>query len=79
MMTICGALVVPTGWLPKSTLIGERPTNVPTPINETVCGLSIALSVTLMVPVIVPNACGLKNTRLVQFAPTGRLDGQVFV
>jgi hypothetical protein len=41
---------------------------MPTPVNEAVCGLLLALSVTVKVPVRVPVAVGLKVTLIVQLA-----------
>ena len=41
---------------------------MPTPVNEAVCGLLLALSVTVNVPVRAPVAVGLKVTLIVQLA-----------
>src|SRR5205823_2776797 len=52
-VTVIGALVVASSWLPKSRLMGANPTAgaVPFPLSATVCGLPLALSVTNSVPV----------------------------
>ena len=53
-VTVWAALVVPTDWLPKARLVGERPStgaaaavSVPVPERVTFCGLPRALSVML--------------------------------
>jgi hypothetical protein len=51
----------------------------PVPLRATLCGLPIALSEMLMVPVLVPLATGLKVTEIVQLAPTLTLVPQVLV
>ena len=50
-VTVCAVLVVPTNWLPKARLVGERPStaavaavSVPVPERVTFCGLPLALS-----------------------------------
>jgi hypothetical protein len=50
----------------------------PVPVNETVCGLPAALSVTVSVPVRVPACVGV-NTTLMLHDPGGRLAPQLFV
>ena len=54
-------------------------TEVPVPLNATVCGESVALSVTLTVPARVPAAVGVKVMEIVQLAAAVRLAPQVFV
>src|SRR6202142_3555752 len=49
---------------------GEHLPAVPSPLRETVCGLSVALSVTLTTAVRVPDAEGLNVTLMLQFAPS---------
>lgn len=75
------ALVVFTVWLPKLKLVGDSATVLvaPVPVMVTVCGLLAALSVTTTVPVKVPVAVGVKNTLIVQFAPTATEVPQVLV
>jgi len=75
-VTVCAPLVVPTGWLPKPRLVGERLTtgavaavDVPVPERLTVCGLPLALSVMLTEAVRLPLAGGVKVTLIVQWAP----------
>lgn len=49
----------------------ERKTYLPVPVRLEVCGLPVALSATLSVPVRVPTAVGVNTTLIVQvdFAP----------
>ena len=54
----------------------------PVPVKLTVCGLPLALSVIVRVPVRVPEAVGVKVTLMLQFAPAARLEvlaGQLLV
>jgi hypothetical protein len=69
--TVCAALVVPTSWPANVKLEGERPARGPTPVPArlTVRGLFQALSVTVMVPVRLPIAVGVKVTEMLQVAP----------
>ena len=75
----CAGLVVPTVWLPKFTLPGDKLTMVPVPVKLTVCGLPVALSVIVRVALTVPLATGVKETEIVQLAPAATLDPQVLV
>lgn len=52
---------------------------VPVPVRVTVCGLLIALSAMLRVPVAAPNATGVKVTPTRQFAPAAMLIPQVLL
>lgn len=59
-----GAVLVPMGVSPKSMVDGKSETMgagfaVPVPVRATVCGLSVALSVMVMVPVRSPTAVGV--------------------
>src|SRR5271167_3123977 len=60
----CGGLVVPTVWVGKLRLLGEKETAevIPAPFSETVCGLSRALSVTITDPLSAPSTPGAKVT-----------------
>jgi hypothetical protein len=80
-VTDCAALVVPTAWLLKVKLVGETLTAgaVPVPVNETVCGLLLALSVTEIDPVRDPVAVGAKVTEIVQVPATATDEPQVLV
>jgi hypothetical protein len=51
----------------------------PNPVRLIIWGLVLALSVTVTVPVLVPNVIGVKLTVITQFAPGARLLGQVLV
>jgi len=59
-MTVLGALLVPTFWLPKARAVGDRPTMVPVPFNSVVW--VAALLTTLNVPARAPTAVGVKRT-----------------
>ena len=51
----------------------------PVPVRVTVCGLPVALSVTVMVPGWLPVAVGVKVTVMVQLAPAATEVPQVLV
>ena len=58
--------------MPKLRLVGEKlipGAVVPVPVRATVCGLPVALSVTVIDPLRAPPAVGVKITEMVQFAP----------
>ena len=80
---VCAALVVPTVWLAKVRLVGDKlivgVAATAVPLSDTACGLAAALSVNVIDPVSVPAAVGVKVTEIVQLAPAGRLDGQAVV
>jgi hypothetical protein len=80
-VTLWAAPVVPTTWLPKMSVAGERPTAGATPVPErlTTCGLPGASSVMLTAPVRVPVVVGVKVTLIVQFAPAAKFAPQVLV
>jgi len=61
--------------------VGTRLTagNPPVPVRLTVCGLPLALSVTVSAPVRVPVAVGVNVTLIVQLAPAATLDPQLLV
>jgi len=65
----------------KVRLAGDNVTEgaVPLPLNDTLCGLPLALSVMVIAPLRVPTAVGVNITEIVQLAPTLRLFPQVFV
>ena len=73
-VTVCAALVVPTFWFPKLTLVGLRLTMgagvTPVPLSPAPCGLFVALSITEIVAVRLPVAVGRKSTWIVHDAPT---------
>ena len=81
-VTVCAALVVPTVWLANVRLVEDKLTTgiaTAVPVSETACGLEAALSVSVIAPVSVPAAVGLKVTEIVQLAFTARLVPQVLV
>ena len=63
--------MVPTFWLANVSDVGESvaPGATPVPLRLAVCGLPLALSVTVKVPVLVPVAAGRKVTLIVHWAP----------
>src|SRR5438270_8631524 len=67
-VTVIGALVVVSSWLPKSRLVGANPTPgpVPFPLSATVCGLPAALSPSDSARVHARNTDGAKATLSVQ-------------
>src|SRR5437667_108226 len=71
-VTVIGALVVASGWLPKSRLVGANPTPgaVPFPLRENICGLPPASSASDSVPVCSPEAVGVKAACLGQVPPS---------
>src|SRR5437867_1489177 len=78
-VTVIGALVVASSWLPKSRLVGANPTPgaVPFPLSVMICGLPPASSASDSVPVRAPEAVGVKVTLMVQFAPAAKVAGLV--
>jgi hypothetical protein len=73
-VTTCAGLDVPDVCVPKATVAGDKLTMVQVPVREIACGLPDALSATMIDPVIVPFAAGLKETEIVQLAPEARVD-----
>lgn len=72
-VTVFAALVEFTAWLPKATPVLGLGLKVmagwvPVPVRPSVCGLLLALSLTLMVALRAPVAVGLKVTLMVQLA-----------
>jgi hypothetical protein len=57
------------------TAIEERVAPTPVPLRLTVWGVFTALSVTVMVPVRVPEAVGVKLMVILQLAPAPSVDG----
>jgi hypothetical protein len=79
-VTVSAALVVVTAWLPKARVAGLTVTGTtPFPVSETVCGLLLAPSVTVSVPVRLPVVVGVKVTLIVQFEFAASDVPQVFV
>ena len=58
-----------------ATEIETKPVRVPVPDRLTVCGLVLALSVTLRVPVRVPRFVGVNATEIVQLAAAANVFG----
>jgi len=85
-VALCAVLLLPTAWLPKARLVGERPAtgagvavSVPVPDRLIVCGLPLALSVMRTEAVRLPLAEGLNVTLMVQLAPAATELPQVLV
>jgi len=55
--------------------IETKPARVPEPDRPTVCGLVLALSVKVKVPVRAPKAVGVNVTEIVQVAPAANVLG----
>ena len=72
-MAVCPAVTVAVGEPDEAT---EK--SCPVPLSVTVCGLSAALSVIVMVPVRAPLAAGSKNTPIAQLDPGATLFPQEF-
>ena len=66
-------LVVRIVWFGKVRLVGENVTagDTPTPVSDSVCGLTGALSVMLTAAVLVPVEEGVKVTVMLQLLPAG--------
>ena len=83
-VTVCAALGVPTAWLPKARLEGEKfatgpDAGMPVPVRLITCEPPEALSVRVIAPVRVPVAVGVKVTLMVQPAPAATELPHVFV
>jgi hypothetical protein len=79
-VTESGLLVVPTVRLVNVSLVTDRVTALtPVPLSAMVCGLLLALSVTVTVPLSAPVTAGLKVTEIVQLFPAETELRQVFV
>ena len=78
-------LVVLSARLGKVRLVGDKltagavPDDAPVPVRLTVCGLPLALSVTLIVPVWVPVAVGVNVTLIVHLPPAATEEPHVLV
>jgi hypothetical protein len=84
--TVWAALVLPTVSAANVRLVGESVTAgavttgaSPVPVNNTVCGEPIALSVTLTVPVLLPAAVGVNVTESMQDPPPAMLVPQLWL
>lgn len=78
----CGLLAAPTSCVVNVRLLGVRvtpPALVPLPVRLTVCGLLLALSAMLTVPVRVPVVVGMNVTLIVQLPLGGTVPGQLLV
>src|SRR5438094_4289047 len=81
MVIVCGALVVPTSWLPKPRLVAESTAVGPVAVPDrlTTFGLLGALLVRVRLPLREPRSVGVKVTLIVQFAPTATAAPQLLV
>ena len=74
------ALVIATAWLPNDKLAGETVAcTTPVPDKAAFCGLLLALSVIVSVPVRLPVPVGVKITLIVHFVPAARETPHVVV
>jgi hypothetical protein len=75
MVTVCEALTVPSNCLPKLSDEAERVNGgaTPFPLKAAVCGLLVALSVTVNAPVRVPVVEGVNVTLTLQDPAAGTL------
>jgi hypothetical protein len=78
-VTGCDALVVPTATPENVRLLVEREAPEAVPVKVTVCGLPLALSVMVRVPLTVPGAVGVNVTLIAQEAPAAMPVPQVLV
>lgn len=58
------------------TVMADNPDSVPVPLKAADCGLFVALSTTVSVPVRSPNAVGVKVMKTVQVPSFGRVLGR---
>jgi hypothetical protein len=80
-VTCWAELAVPTFWFPKLRLGCEKLTMgpKPVPVSETLCGLPLALSVTVSDALTVTGDEGVNVTLIVQPVPAARVVPQLFV
>src|SRR5713101_6587422 len=79
-VTAWAPLVVPTFWPLYVSEVGARlGSAVPVPDRLAVCGLLVASSVTVNVPLRLPVAVGVKVTLIVEFAPAATDAPQLLV
>jgi hypothetical protein len=76
-VTVCAALVVPTAWLLNVNEVGAIPiaTATPVPVSVTVCGLPVALSVNVIVPLRTPADVGVNEIWNVHAGPPAAMLG----
>jgi hypothetical protein len=75
-LTFFAVLVVVGTWLPNVRLAGDKVTGkIPVPLNEATWGEFEALSLTLTVPVRLPETVGVKVTEIVQLPPATSVFG----
>jgi hypothetical protein len=74
-----GTLEAPIAMPEKVRLLTESEALEPVPVKLTVCGLPLALSVMVSMPVRVPLAVGVKVTLMLQTPPAAKLVPQVLV
>src|SRR5207248_408564 len=78
-VTVIGAMVIASSWLPKSRTVGANPTAgaVPFPLSATVCRLPPALSITTLSLHDALPIFGVKVTLMEQLAPAAKVAGLV--
>ena len=76
MVILEAVLFLPITWFPNDTVEGVAVTAAtPVPLKPAVCGLLLALSVTVSVAEAGPRAVGVKVIEIVQLAPAASFDG----
>lgn len=79
-VTVCAAVVVPTVALPKGSVPGESVTGeTAVPVRLTSCGEFVAVSFTVIAPVMLPTAVGANVDVMAHDAPAASEVPQVFV
>jgi hypothetical protein len=79
-VTVFAELANPTTWFPNDSVAGDiAACRTPVPVNDTVCGLLLAASVRVRVPVRLPVVVGVKVTLIVQLEFAASDVPQVFV
>jgi hypothetical protein len=77
-VTFFAPLLVFTTWLANDNDVGVAVTGrIPDPVSVVICGLLLALSVTIKLPVRVPNALGVNVTLIEQDAPAASTPGDM--
>src|SRR5271170_5968317 len=81
-VTVCAALVVPTFCGENVRLVADAcvyGVSCPVPITEITVGLSLALELTVTVPVRVPMTAGWKSNKVAHEPPAGMVPAQASV
>jgi len=64
--------------LPKPDVEGDKATGItPVPLSGAICGVFVALSLTVSVPVRTPSTVGVKVTEILQLPPAATVAGAI--